>query len=115
MYVKPPRRQIHGVYVPDNYHGTTFTDSPEPPINEQAKTETDEQSAPIPSAPESLPASKNEEKGLLSSLFSGFGGLRSDDLLLLALILLMSRSDSSDGKHSTSEILPLLALLLFMG
>ena len=55
-----------------------------------------------------------EEKGLLSSLFSGFGGLRSDDLLLLALILLMSRG-GDEGKHASSEILPLLALLLFMG
>lgn len=115
MYVKPPRRQIHGVYVPDNYNGTIFTDSPEPPVEKQTEAEPFEQSAQAPPAPESVPVEKSEEKGLLSSLFSGFGGLRSDDLLLLALILLMSRSDGSDGKHSTSEILPLLALLLFMG
>ena len=115
MYVKPPRRQIHGVYVPDNYNGTIFTDTPEPPVNDQGSEEAIEQSAQVSPAPESVPASKNEEKGLLSSLFSGFGGLRSDDLLLLALILLMSRSDGSDSKHGTSEILPLLALLLFMG
>ena len=116
MYVKPPRRQLHTGFVPDNYNGTAFSESqdrdeqevlePQPPAPELAKE------------PLTLPASaiseKAEEKGLLSSLFSGFGDLRSDDLLLLALILLMSRG-GDEGKHTSNEILPLLALLLFMG
>lgn len=116
MYVKPPRRQLHGTYVPDNYNGTAFAE----PQDEQALTD------PAPPEPEqepkqepiSLPASavteKSDSPGLLSSLFSGFGGVRSDDLLLLALILLLSRSGDGN-KNASSDVLPLLALLLFMG
>lgn len=101
--------------MPDNYHGTAF---PEP---EEAGMPTEQESVIETAIPEpsqakedALPASKKEEGGLLSSLFSGFGGLRSDDLLLLALIVLLSRSSGKEG-NSASEILPLLALLLFMG
>jgi hypothetical protein len=39
--------------------------------------------------------------------------LRSDDILLLALIVLLSRND--EGGKGASEILPLLAILLFLG
>ena len=115
MYVKPPRRQIHGVYVPENYNGTTFTEPADPSFDEPQPPEQAQPQASQPPETESIPAGKTEEKGPLSSLFSGFGGLRSDDILLLALIVLMSRGESGEGKHSTSEILPLLALLLFMG
>lgn len=114
MYVKPPRRQLHTGFVPDNYNGTAFSE----PQDEQEVLDPQPQAPEPESEPISLPASaiseKAEEKGLLSSLFSGFGGLRSDDLLLLALILLMSRG-GDEGKHTSNEILPLLALLLFMG
>ncbi len=112
MYVKPPRRQFGSSFVPDNYNGTAFHD-PTPTPQEQEDPSSDRAvSAPEPPA-DAIPTAKTEEKGLLPALFSGFGGLRSDDLLLLALILLMSRSDGERG--STSEILPLLALLLFLG
>lgn len=113
MYVKPPRRQFQaGTYVPDNYHGTAFTEpEPEQPVQEQPdEAQQAEQQAPLPDA---IPTSQKQESGLLSSLFSGLGGLRSDDLLLLALIVLLGRSDQD--KKGTSEILPLLAILLFMG
>ncbi len=110
MYVKPPRRQIQkGMYVPDNYHGTAFTEEQE--VNGQpAEPQEAEESA---SEPEAVPTVKKQEGGLLSSLFSGFGGLRSDDILLLALIVLLSRSD--EGGKGAGEILPLLAILLFLG
>lgn len=113
MYVKPPHRQIHGVYVPENYNGTTFTE----PASEPAQSESPPpmQESESPAEKESVPTGKSEDKGLFSSLFSGLGGLRSDDILLLGLILLLSRSDGMQGQHSTSEILPLLALLLFLG
>ena len=113
MYVKPPHRQMHGMYVPNNYNGTAFTEAPSVQANEMSEMpepQSEQHSAPLP---ESVPAGKTNPKSGLSSLFSGFGGLRSDDLLLLALILLMSRSDGEN--QSTSEILPLLALLLFLG
>lgn len=113
MYVKPPSRQLRGVYVPDNYNGTAFQD----PATEQ-ETPPPDTPAPqkdAPAAPkEEAAVGKTEPPGMLSSLFSGFGGLRSDDLLLLALMLLLSRSEKSDG-HGTTDILPLLALLLFLG
>ena len=114
MYVKPPRRQLHGTYVPDNYNGTAFSE----PLEEQESREAEPQEPMQEQASLTLPASavteKSEQPGLLSSLFSGFGDLHSDDLLLLALILLLSRA-GDEGKHASSEILPLLALLLFMG
>ena len=110
MYVKPPRRQFQGgIYVPDNYHGTAFTEEQE--VNGQpAEPRQAEVSTPEPQA---VPTVKKQESGLLSSLFSGFGDLRSDDILLLALIVLLSRSD--DGGKGAGDILPLLAILLFMG
>ncbi len=110
MYVKPPRRQFQGeIYLPDNYHGTAFTEE-----QETDKQPAEPQQAEVSSPePEAVPTAKKQEGGLLSSLFSGFGGLRSDDILLLALIVLLSRSD--EGGKGAGEILPLLAILLFMG
>ena len=113
MYVKPPRRQLHTGFVPDNYNGTAFSEPQEERSELDLTLQEPEQAPPPPSLP-ALAESGKQEKGLLSSLFSGFGDLRSDDLLLLVLILLMSRG-SDESKHASSEILPLLALLLFMG
>lgn len=110
MYVKPPRRQFQkGMYVPDNYHGTAFAEVQETD-GQPAEPRQAEVSA---SSPDAMPTVPKQEGGLLSSLFSGFGGLRSDDVLLLALIVLLSRSD--DGGKGAGDILPLLAILLFMG
>lgn len=112
MYVKPQRRQIQGTYVPDNYHGTAFTEAEDDnALQGQEATNTAQVPAEAPPQ-DSTPTAKKEEGGLLSSLFSGLGGLRSDDLLLLALIVLLW---SGKEEHGTSEILPLLAILLFMG
>jgi hypothetical protein len=109
MYVKQQRRQVQGMYVPDNYHGTAFTEEQE--VSEQSE-ESLQAEVGVPKT-QAAPAIQKQESGLLSSLFSGFGGLRSDDVLLLALIVLLSRSDEK-GKGS-GEILPLLAILLFLG
>lgn len=126
MYVKPKSRQIRGVYVPENYNGTTFTEPPaESMLAEQdaqnlqelpdtaeraiASERTPEQGPA--GLPEAIPAATPPEKP--PALFAGLGGLRSDDLLLLGLILLLSRSEG-DGKQA-AEILPMLALLLFLG
>ncbi len=110
MYVKPSRKQVRGMYVPDNYHGTAFT---EPPIEQELPSEQahDEQQ---PTPADAVGATKKEEGGLLSSLFSGVGNLRSDDLLLLALIVLLW-SSKDEHNHGASELLPMLALLLFIG
>lgn len=115
MYVKPSNRQIRGMYVPENYNGTTFTDptpeqdAPEASVQEAAEAQT-------ATLPEAVPTAKARENAAQAGLFSGLGlgSLRSDDLLLLALILLMSRTDGQ-GQQSCSEILPLLAILLFLG
>lgn len=112
MYVKPTGKQIRGMYVPENYRGTTFT---EPEAKSVSEADSQQQSEALPKAPAAEPAAgiQTPERTGLSSLFSGIGNIRSDDLLLLALILLLSKNEG--GEHSTSEILPLLALLLFMG
>lgn len=116
MYVKPSRKQVRGVYVPENYHGTAFDEQEQSPPPEHASTPAampEDQSREVSALPMSTPeASKRESTGI-SSLFSGLGNLRSDDILLLALILLLARSDK-DG-HSGTEILPMLAILLFIG
>ena len=112
MYVKPSRKQIHGVYVPENYHGTAF--------DEQEGFRHDAPSfAPVKESDEAStahaqePDAKKAESAGLSSLFSGLGSLRSDDILLLALILLLARSDSHG--QSAADLLPMLAILLFIG
>lgn len=109
MYVKPASRHAAGSFVPDNYNGTAFTEppaqpplpAPEPPP-EKAEPPTEQSHAIAASAPGAG----------LGGLFSGLGGLRSDDLLLLTLILLLSRND---GEKQCGDLLPLLALLLFIG
>ena len=112
MYVKPPRRQIQaGMFVPDNYHGTAFTE-------QEAKEYTEEKQAEQPQAEHTAAvtdaaATSKEAGGPFMGLFSGLGSLRSDDILLLALIVLLARSD--EGGKGVAEILPLLAILLFMG
>ena len=116
MYVKPSRKQIRGVYVPENYNGTAFDDHEND--QNQAASESQQESAPREQAhnlPPALaaPAEATPASAGLLSIFSGFGGLRSDDILLLALILLLSRSDKE--AKGASEILPLLAILLFIG
>lgn len=126
MYVKPKSRQIRGVYVPENYNGTTFTEPPvePPPVEQDAQ---DRQDLPDTAQraiasecspgdghaglPEAIPTAKSPEPP--PALFAGLGGLRSDDLLLLALILLLSRKEGESKQ--AAEILPMLALLLFLG
>ena len=113
MYVKPSRKQIRGVYVPENYHGTAF-DEQEHSETEAMPTPPSEPERPMPTATPAPPRTADKQEGSgFSSLFSGLGSLRSDDILLLALILLLARSDKEG--HSTAEILPMLAILLFIG
>ena len=114
MYVKPSRKQIRGVYVPENYHGTAFdeqADLPSPAERSTPEAREDPKSLATQHAP--LPDTGKCESAGLASLFSGLGGLRSDDILLLALILLLARSDKEG--HNAAEILPMLAILLFIG
>ena len=112
MYVKP-HKQLRDLYVPENYHGTAF-DGQEEKDRDPMPEEQPEQ-APQKPEQEAAKAIPVQAKGMLPSLFSGFNGLRSDDLLLLSLILLLLRSEGEDGTHAAGEILPFLALLLFMG
>ena len=59
MYVKPPRRQLHGTYVPDNYNGTAFSD----PQDEQEMLDPQPQAPEPTKEPISLSASAVAEKG----------------------------------------------------
>ena len=118
MYVKPPSKQIRGIYVPDNYHGTAFDDSRNTADTEQTPPDapmqnTNESTQDVRMADQAVSASKKQDCAGLSSLFSGLGSLHSDDILLLALIFLLARGSEQD--RGVSEILPLLAILLFIG
>ena len=97
--------------MPENYHGTAFDEPSErapqtPPPTEQPREV-------IASASTTAPQMYEQKCTGISSLFSGLGSLRSDDILLLALILLLARSDKEG--HNAAEILPMLAILLFIG
>lgn len=109
MYVKPINKQVRGVYVPENYNGTTFTE-PAPAKEPDTVPMQSEQAQP----PGAIIEAVAQEAPPRTGLPAGLGGLRSDDLLLLALILLMSR-DADQGAQGCGDILPLLALLLFLG
>ena len=125
MYVKPSRKQVRGIYVPENYNGTAFDteqteqedSSPITQTGNKAPLQTDQgehhpELTPV-ATQSAIPTDKKEQGGVLASLFSGFGSLRSDDMLLLALILLLSRNDKEG--HDAADVLPLLAILLFIG
>ena len=108
MYVRPQNyRYPSGVTLPDNYGGSAFRESP---LEDEAP-----QSAPPPA----LPDEDNEPtRALLShsehgaehkpECHEGIKGIGSEELLLLALIILLNEGENS------SELILLLALLLFI-
>lgn len=101
MYSRYPDR------LPEHYSGCAFRQGREdrPPISVPFSE------APLPPPPPPPPPPKPQEKPSCD-LFGGVlpalpGGLESDELLLIGLILLLARSGEG------SDVLPWLALLLF--
>lgn len=107
MYSRFPRRSEHPLQIPEHYSGCAFSESepiispqPEPPPPEQHDDSPKE--APPPKPPRSeLPSLFGNSLSFLG------GGLNFEELLLIGLILLLSRSEQD------SDVILWLALLLF--
>ena len=105
MYVRPQGYRYSGeVRLPENYSGNTFREPPliESDVAEQENEHNEAEPASLPS--ESTPASKLH----LGSLFGGKGGIGTEELLILALVLLLSDGESND------DLMLFLILLLFI-
>ena len=118
MYVRPQGyRYTNEIRLPENYSGNTFR---EPPLLIKDPEEpTDPQTIEEPKAlPEIADKSDNDEKILpvsstvrkspFGSLFGLKGGIGTEELLILALVLLLSDGESND------DLILFLALLLFV-
>lgn len=111
MYVRPQGfRYPEGVRLPNNYGGNTFREvAPEEEVSEvsaeapaaQAETPSEQKSS------ETETAALLTKKDSPSSLF-GFKGIGSEELLIFALILLLSDSEIGD------DLILFLILLFFI-
>ena len=121
MYSRYPNYRFGGgIKIPENYSGNAFAASEvtkEEEREELEETAGELEKAPLPSATdaESASVSLTEHKRRspfgfnfnLGRLFSG--GFGFEELLLIALILLVSQNDTGD------DLILFLALLLFVG
>lgn len=125
MYVRPPNyRYPNSVRVPDNYAGNAFRPPSEPelPAPDEPKeelTSADEVVEPMLEAKsesaekDNVQASLLEPRGFrlrLNSLFGKGGSIGTEELLILALILLIADGDGD----SFDDLILFLALLLFI-
>lgn len=120
MYVRPPNyRYPSSVRIPENYSGSTFReqDIPAAPteVNEAQSVQEDEVSEVLTDGQEEVAA---EQASLLSprpfrlrlgSILGKKNGIGTEELLILALILLLS--DNDDG---FDDLILFLALLFFI-
>ena len=108
MYVRPQGyRYSAEVRLPENYGGNTFREPPliEPDVEEQEESrEEPVEAAPLPLPDKAAPTSKLH----LGSLFGGKGGIGTEELLILALVLLLSDGENND------DLVLFLMLLLFI-
>ena len=121
MYVRPPSyRYPPSVRIPDNYSGSAFREQETPPLLSQAdETEisTEKEQKKEAQGTQEPPAA--EEGSLLSprhfglrlgSLFGKKSSIGTEELLIIALILLLSDSNS----ESFDDLILFLALLFFI-
>ncbi len=112
MYVRPQNyRYPEGVRLPKNYSGNTFREplpaEEEAPVTE-AEEKTQEAAAEVSSqSTEDTAALLTPKSSPLSSLFGG-KGIGSEELLIFALILLLSDSEIND------DLILFLILLFFI-
>ena len=106
MYVRPPSYKYpSGMRLPENYSGNTFRDQPqEESQEEEAATATKVEDSAQTAA---LLTQKSGFGLRLGSLF-GNKGIGSEELLILALILLLADSDGSE------DLVLFLVLLFFI-
>ena len=113
MYVRPQNyRYPEGVRLPKNYSGNTFREpSPEEEAPSESAEEIREEQAVASSAEsssaEDTAALLTPKSSPLSSLFGG-KGIGSEELLIFALILLLSDSDMGN------DLILFLILLFFI-
>lgn len=113
MYVRPPSYKYpSGMRLPENYSGNTFRESvdEEPVAEAEAETEAalEEKKEREESAETAALLSQKDGFGLrLSSLF-GSKGIGGEELLILALILLLADSEGCD------DLILFLVLLFFI-
>lgn len=126
MYVRPPNYKYHNpVRVPDNYAGNTFRASPKEDTEQQVNDALDVPSDNARNEPEQTAQtdadnatqasllSSQSERGFrlrLGSLFKNGGMIGTEELLILALILLLADSDG----NGLDDVILFLALLLFI-
>lgn len=107
MYSRFPRDRERPIQLPEHYSGCAFSEPPQP-----------DPAPPVPSAPpppqvgETPPKSESPPHREVASLFSKplalfSDGLQFEELLLIGLIILLSRSEQD------SDVILWLALLLF--
>ena len=121
MYSRFPKRPEHPIRIPEHYSGCAFSEAEpkEPdidiPLSPAPQDPPDGESfAPSPPPPPNNPpeAPPKPPHSELSSLFGGSlslfqGGLNFEELLLIGLIILLSRTEQD------SDVILWLALLLF--
>ena len=119
MYSRYPNYRFGGIKIPENYSGNAFSESREPTVEMPEATmpevpaESVEEIAPAPAVSVSADVGEPRRrlpfgfKFDLGGLFSG--GFGFEELLIIAIILLVSQNDSGD------ELILFLALLLFIG
>ena len=123
MYSRYPNYRFGGIKIPENYSGNAFSEPAEKvaeqgeseDLPEQAEESLDITAKVAPEDEKSVSAALLERKRRLpfgfnfnlGRIFSG--GFGFEELLLIAIILLVSQNDSGD------ELILFLALLLFVG
>ncbi len=126
MYVRPPNyRYPPSVRVPENYGGSAFREPPQSVVNTPQPTESAPEQQPLPEEELAIPTTeqkeeseKSEQASLLSphgfrlrlgSLFGKDRGIGTEELLILALILLLA-----DNDEGFDDLILFLALLFFI-
>ena len=113
MYVRPQGyRYPSGVRLPENYGGSAFSDAPpieeaeSTPIEEASATAEEKSDAPAKETAALLPTSGFRLR--LGSLFGKNSSIGTEELLIIALILLLSDSEGND------DLVLFLVLLFFI-
>ena len=120
MYARPSgyRYPNQPLRVPDNYGGNAFRETKDNTENDQAAKQEEAASAEVVINEEASQGEKAQEASLLSrrgfglrlsSLFGKNGGIGTEELLILALILLLA-----DGGDGFDDLILFLVLLFFI-